>query len=164
MKLFAVFIAAMLSTQAYAKPIKKSDLIGTWIYKTAYTEFPDGKRINQFGEHPKGIFIVQPNGRYSHIVMDENLPKVKSGILKETAPEEREALAEGVLAHFGTWTIDERGGTFTVQIQNSSFPNFDGISQGRVVTKLDDDTLEYVNATTTSGVGAKVIAVLTRAR
>lgn len=164
MKILFLIVAFLLPTMACADPFKKSDLVGTWIYQSAYTEFPDGTKINQFGDHPKGIFIVQANGFYSHIVMVDDLPKVKSGLLKETAPDEREALAEGVLAHFGTWEANERAGTFTVKIQNSSFSNFDGVNQTREIVSLDQGKLQYVNPTTTSGNGAKVVAVLLRVR
>lgn len=160
---FLLLMLLFAASPASAEPFKKSDLIGTWIYQSAYTEFPDGSRVNQFGDHPKGIFIVLRNGIYSHIVMSDTLPKVKSGLLKETAPDEQEALAEGILAHFGTWQADEKSGTLTVTIKSSSFPNFDGISQTRIVTVLNRSRLEYVNLTTTSGVGAKVVAILRRA-
>lgn len=166
MKLFAMVFAAVFAASpvAEAKPFKKHSIVGAWIYQSAYTELPNGTRINQFGEHPKGIFIILANGRYSHIVLSDSLPQVKSGILKETAPDEREALAEGVLAHFGTWTMDETAGALTVQIQSSSFPNFDGVTQTRKILVLDRDTLSYVNTLTSSGAGAKVVAVLTRVR
>lgn len=164
MRILWLLALFLLSAQADAEPFKKHDLIGTWIYVSAYTEFPDGTKINQFSDHPKGIFIVQDNGRYSHIVMNDSLPKVKSGLLKETAPDEREALAEGVLAHFGVWDANEKEGTFTVKIQNSSFPNFDGLSQTRQIIALDKNRLQYINTVTTSGAGAKVVAILERAK
>ncbi len=152
----------LVATPAISKPFKEADLIGAWGYVSGYTITPDGERLDQFGEHPQGIFIILPSHLYSHIVMKPDLPKVKSGLLKETAPGEQETLAEGVLAHYGTWQVDEDRGTLTVHIEKSSFPNFDGIQQTRLVTILDKDTLEYVNTTSSTGPGAKVVSRLRR--
>jgi hypothetical protein len=157
-----LLVATLPALSSEARPFKAHDLIGAWIYESAYTEFPDGRRIDQFGPNPQGIFIIMPNGWYSHIVMDANLPKVKRGLLKDTTPREAEALAEGVLAHYGTYTVDEARGTFTVTILKSSFPNFDGITQERLVIELTGSRLKYVNLVSSAGEDAKVYAVLRR--
>ena len=39
-------------------------------------------------------------------------------------------------------TLDEKAGTFTVAIEKSSFPNFDGVKQTGTVLVLTHDTLE----------------------
>ncbi|HMF51780.1 MAG TPA: lipocalin-like domain-containing protein [Candidatus Saccharimonadales bacterium] len=155
-------MATLPALSVEARPLKASDLVGIWAYESAYTEFPDGRRINQFGEHPQGLFIIRPNGWYSHIVMADDLPNVASGLLKEMTPTEAEAIAEGVLAHFGTYTVNEARGTFTVTILKSSFPNFDGVTQERTVLDLTHNRLEYVNPVSSAGDDAKVYAVLRR--
>lgn len=158
----ALVVAFATARGADAKPFKKADLIGAWLYVFGRTITSEGETIDQFGEHPAGIFIFMANGWYSHIVMRPNLPKIKKGTLQETAPEEREALVEGVLAHFGTWTADEAEGTLTIKILKSSFPNFDGLIQTRMITILNKDTLEYVNMLSSTGPGAKVVSRLRR--
>jgi hypothetical protein len=163
MQLLGILLMATLpALSVEAHPIKKGDLIGTWVYESAYTEFPDGRRIDQFGPKPQGIFIILPNGWYSHIIIADDLPDVKSGLLKETTPTEAEALAENVLAHYGTYTVDEARGILTVTILKSSFPNFDGIKQDRLVLDLTRSQLKYVNLISSAGGDAKVYAVLKR--
>jgi hypothetical protein len=151
-----------MTTPIIPMPFKTHDLIGAWQYVSAYTELPDGTTTYNFGTTPKGIFIILENGRYSHIVMKDDLPIVASGTLYVLTDLEAQAMAKGVLAHFGTWTADEKNGTFTVVIENSSFANFDGIHQQRIMLNLTKTTLEYVNLATTNGGSAKVFAVLQR--
>lgn len=160
----AVLILFCWSGQGMAEKIKAKDLVGVWEYVSAYQQRPDGTRFNQFGDRPRGYFIIDKNGHYSHIVMDNALPRVASGLIKEMTPEEATRIAEGTLAHFGTYTVDEHGGTFTVTIVKSSFPNFDGVQQTRTVTVLTKDSLEYQNPVSSAGPGNVVFAVLRRLR
>jgi hypothetical protein len=166
-KLWAVMVAGLLlstvSDQAIAQQkFKKENLIGTWIYVTTYTEFPDGKKIPQFTEHPNGIFIIATDARYSHHIMVPGRQKYASGNMWEGTPDEYRATAQGTLSHFGTYTVDEEAGTFTVSIQGSSYPNFEGIKQTRVIVELTPEKLTYVNLVPAVG-GGKIYAELRRA-
>jgi len=136
-------------------------LVGTWKYVAAYVQFDDGTIGYNFTENPQGLFIIRPRN-YSHIVMSPDIPSVASGRLKALTDAEAHAIAENVLSHYGTWEADPAAGTFSVHIEKSSFPNFDGITQVRTVTKLTRDELEYINHTVTNGQGAVVVAQLTR--
>jgi hypothetical protein len=143
-------------------PVKKQDLVGAWRYETSYIEFPDGHRESQFGEHPQGLFIILPNGWYSHIIMRDDLPRYSSGLMQKATNEEAQAIAAGELAHFGTWTLDEPEGTFTAHVLWSDFPNFNGLEQRRTIVELTKDRMEYVNELTIAGQGARVHAILSR--
>lgn len=136
-------------------------LVGTWRYAAAYVQFDDGTIGYNFTQNPQGLFIIRPRN-YSHVVMSPDIPPVASGRLKVLTDAEAHAIAENVLVHYGTWDADPVAGTFSVHIEKSSFPNFDGITQVRTVTKLTRDELEYVNHTVTNGQGAVVVAQLTR--
>lgn len=137
-------------------------LIGCWEYQAAYTLFPDGHTSYNFTPNPRGRFIILPNGRYSHIVMSPGLAPVASGQLKNQTDAEAQAISTNILAHFGTWEANPADGSFSVVIDQSSFPNFNGITQKRVITQLDLHTLSYENLQTTNGGDAKVIATLNR--
>jgi Lipocalin-like domain len=63
-------------------------------------------------------------------------------LIPQRAPWRSARIAEGTLANFGRYTVDEKAGTFTVAIEKSSFPNFDGVKQTRTLLVLTDDTLE----------------------
>lgn len=137
-------------------------LLGCWDYTAAYTLFPDGSISYNFTPNPRGRFIILPNGRYSHIVMAPGLPHIASGTLKAQTDAEAQAISTNILAHFGTWQPHSADGTFSVTIDQSTFPNFDGIVQTRIITQLDLSTLSYENLQTTNGGDAKIIATLTR--
>ena len=137
-------------------------LIGTWDYEEAYTQFPDGTIGYNFTPTPKGRFIIMPNGRYSHIVMSPDLPNVASGQLKVQTPEESAAIAKNMLCHFGTWEPVPADGTFKVVIDKSTFPNFDGITQTRILTTLNFQTLAYKNLQASNGGDAVIVAKLKR--
>jgi hypothetical protein len=167
-RFYALAIAAMLAagpgpaTGDHLISIQKQDLVGAWRYETSYIEFPDGHRESQFGEHPQGLFIILPNGWYSHIIMRDDLPRYSSGVMQKATNEEAQAIAAGELAHFGTWTFDEREGTFTAHILWSDFPNFNGLEQRRKILELTKERLRYVNELTIAGEGARVHAILSR--
>lgn len=137
-------------------------LIGCWEYQAAYTLFPDGSVSYNFTPNPRGRFIILPNGRYSHIVMMPALAPVASGQLKVQTDAEAHAISTNVLCHFGTWTAKPSDGTFDVVIDQSTFPNFDGITQTRILTHLDLHILSYENLQASNGGDAKIIATLTR--
>jgi hypothetical protein len=158
--LFVSFFVVAVSSAATA--FEEKDLIGAWAYQKSYTELSSGQRVDQFGPDPQGFFIILPNHWYSHIVMNKALAKVRSGRLKEMTADESETLAQGTLAHYGTWRLDPGGASFTVTIIKSSFPNFDGSAQTRQIIFLNPTTLGYVNELSTAGDGARVYAWLRR--
>jgi Lipocalin-like domain len=157
-----LLLATLLSSAAHALEINKDDLVGAWEYVSTYSQWPSGRKAQLFSDEPQGIFVLLPNGIYSHIIMAKDLPRVRSGKFKETTLAEAEKLAEGTLAHFGTYTVDEQAGKFTVIVRKSSFPNIDGATQVRTITKLDRDNLHYENDLSVAEPGVKVVAFLRR--
>ena len=166
-RLLIALIMACVVTGVHAQEdtgirFKDKDLVGTWEYLDAYVELPNGTITRNFGDRPRGLFIIQRNGWYSHIVLADDLPTIASGLFKVMTDAEAQAVATNVLPHFGTWDAEEKKGRFTVHIQKSSFANFDGLDQVRVVLALDRNTLRYRNLLVTNGPGAAVVAVLRR--
>jgi hypothetical protein len=162
---YALAMAAMLTAgpgPAMSDPVNKEDLVGAWRYETRYIEFPDGHRENQFGEHPQGLLIILPNGRYSHVLMRDDLPRYHSGNMQTATEEEAQAVVAGSLPHFGTWTLDERDGTLIVHILSSIFPNSVGQEHRRTILELTKDRLHFVNESGIAGEGARVHATLSR--
>jgi hypothetical protein len=122
---YTLALAAILAAgpgPAMSDQVNKQDLVGAWRYETRYIEFRDGHRENQYGEHPQGLIIILPNGWYSHVIMRDDLPRYGSGTMRKATDEEAQAAVVGSLPHFGTWTLDEREGTFIVHILWSIFP------------------------------------------
>ena len=79
-----------------------------------------------FGANPRGQMILGRDGRYSIVLARATLPKVAAGARNKGTPEENGALVGGSIAHFGTYTVDEKEKTITFNVEASTFPNWDG--------------------------------------
>src|SRR5215471_563794 len=66
------------------------DLTGTWTIVSAVTE-QGGNKTDTFGPNPKGILIVDTNGRYVLTIVRAGLPKVASNNRTTATPEENKA-------------------------------------------------------------------------
>ena len=123
---------------------------GSWILVSIYNE-QDGKKTEQFGPNPRGILILTPDGRFSGILMRASLPKFASNSRMKGTVEENQAVVQGSSTTFGTYTVaSDKEQTVNLHIEGSSFPNFDGQDQKRLMT-VKGDELTVVNPTTTIG-------------
>jgi hypothetical protein len=57
--------------------------------------------------------------------------------------DENKAAVQGMISHFGTYTVDEAGKSVTFRIQASSFPNWDRTVQKRPITAITDEVLTW---------------------
>jgi hypothetical protein len=108
-----------------------------------------------YGPNPKGTMIVDANGRFSITVLRSDLPKFASNNRMTGTPEENKAIVQGTIAYFGTYTIDESIHVLTVNVEGSTFPNFDGGTQTRILS-FSGDEVTYFNPTPSMGGTAKV--------
>jgi hypothetical protein len=70
-------------------------------------------------------------------------------------PEENQAIVEGSIAYFGTYSIDEATHVLTVNVEGSTFPNFTSGTQTRILS-FNGDEVTYFNPTPSMGGSAKV--------
>jgi hypothetical protein len=103
-----------------------------------------------YGENPRGLMILTPDGHYSINLAAATLPKFAANNRLKGTPAENEAVVRGSLFHYGTYTIDDGGKYITFNIQASTFPNFDGTVQKRALTYKDGE-LTYVPTTASAG-------------
>jgi hypothetical protein len=115
-------------------------LAGVWILIAADVLHPDGSRGRDYGEHPKGLMIVDASGRYSAQIYDGDRPKFAAGEKSLGTPEELRAAVMGASNHFGTVSIE--GNQLVYRIEASSYPNWEGTTQKRVF-ELKGDELSY---------------------
>ena len=112
---------------------------GTWILVSIYNEL-DGKKSDVFGSSPRGSMILTPEGRFSIIIMKASLPKFASNNRVKGTPEEYQAVVEGSVAYFGTYkAATEKENTVSMQIEGSTFPNWDGQNQARIMVVVGDE-------------------------
>ena len=68
------------------------------------------------------------------------------------------AVASGVVAYTGTYTLDESTKTAHLNIETSSVPNFVGApDQRRIVTSITDEELKLTNPRTPAGVTLELV-------
>jgi hypothetical protein len=123
---------------------------GTWTLVSIYNEL-DGKKTDVFGANPRGSMILTPNGRFSIIIMKASLPKFAANSRVKGTAEENQAVIQGSVAYFGNYKItSDTEQMVSLNIEGSTFPNWDGEDQKRVMTVVGDE-MKLTNPT--AGVG-----------
>jgi hypothetical protein len=146
---FAMGIVLVGDALAQQKTLKEQ-LVGTWTLVSNYNVAPDGTRRQPFGPNPKGILILDANGRYAQIQVNPNRPKFKGSTRLDGTPEENKAVVQATSGSFGTWSVNEADKTLTMHQEIHIFPNDDGTDSKRSFT-LTEDELKYTNPTASSG-------------
>lgn len=162
-------IAAMLclilpvfaSRAATSQPATKQ-FVGTWTLVSIRYTRPDGSAIEPFGPNAKGMLIFD-GMRFATQVMAANLPKFASNNRMVGTPQEYEAISHGVVAYFGTYTVNPADRIVTLHIARSSFPNWQGTDQQRKFEFVGDE-LRYTAASTTANPAEAAQLVWKRAR
>jgi len=150
-------LGVALMTNATVGQSAKSDkerFIGTW----TLVSVTSGEGANQtlpYGPNPKGTMMVDANGRFSITAVRSDLPKFGSNNRMSGTREENQAIVQGSIAYFGTYSIDEATHVLTVNVEGSTFPNFTGGTQTRILS-FDDDEVTYFNPTPSMGGSATV--------
>jgi hypothetical protein len=133
----------------------KEQLVGSWIL-VSLTAGDGAKQTLPYGANPKGTMMVDANGRFSITVVRSDLPRFASDNRMTGTAEENTAIVQGCIAYFGTYSIDEATHVITVNVEGSTFPNFDGGTQTRILS-FSGDEVTYLNPTPSMGGGtAKV--------
>jgi len=134
------------------KPLKEA-LVGAWRLLIVDAVNPDRSQAPLMGPNPAGTLIFAADGHYSsQIIRTNNRVKFASNDRMKGTPDENKAAIQGIISHFGTWTVDEGSKTITFRIEASSFPNWDETVQKRTITGYNQyDVLVYTNAMPSTG-------------
>ena len=117
-------------------------LTGSWTLVQADVLFPDGRQAHDYGEAPKGLLIIDAQGRYSLQIFNSERPKFASGDKATGTVEEYKADVMGISTHFGTIGVDTLAHVLTLHMEGASFPNQEGGVQKRFY-ELKGDELSY---------------------
>ncbi len=129
---------------------------GSWILVSIYNE-QDGKKTDVFGPNPRGSLLLNSDGRFSHILMRANLPKFASNVRQKGTVEENQAVVQGSMVYFGRYSVgSDKEQTVNLHIEGSTFPNWDGQDQKRLMT-VEGDELKLVNPAPSIGGGTNYI-------
>jgi hypothetical protein len=137
--------------------------IGTWSLVSIHYVEKDGRKIEPFGPGAKGMLFFERGGRFATQVMAANRPRFASNNRMIGTPEENKAVSQGVVAYFGTYTVDEPDHVVTLHIEQSSFPNWNGTDQQRRFAFTDDE-LRYTAASSTANPAESAELVWKRVR
>ena len=106
--------------------------------------------------------MVNANGRFMITVVRSDLPNFASNNRMRGTPDENNSVVQGSIAYYGTYTIDEATRVITVNVEGSTFPNFIGGTQTRILS-FDGDEVTYLNPTPSHG-GAPAKVTYRRAK
>jgi len=148
-KMLAVAAATMaLSNSALAQG--SDELRGTWVLASSITD-KDGKRSEQFGSGAKGMMTLDAAGQFMLTIIGPGLPRFASNNRAGGTPEENKAVMSQSIAMIGTYSHDRADKTLTFKVESSTFPNWNGTQQKRVIIALSKDELKYITPTASSG-------------
>ena len=134
----------------------KEQLTGTWTLVSVDQTAKDGTKHQLFGSSPKGIQVIDANGKYVQIISRSDRAKFKINSRLEGTPEENKATVQGNTAQFGTWSVDEASKTLTVRNEGAMFPNQVGTESKRTVS-VSGDELKVSNPATSSGMKSDTV-------
>ena len=138
------------SSVAQEKSIKEQ-LVGTWIYVSSTGKREDGSAVQR--PSLQGAVTYTADGRFHFITVRTDAPKYASGDPARPSPDEAMAIASGVVAYTGTYTVDESTKTVHANIETSSFPNLVAApNQRRIVTSITEQELKFTNPRTPAGI------------
>jgi hypothetical protein len=155
-----VIAGALLSGTLNAQSLK-DQIVGTWIAVSQYVD-QNGKKLEPFGANPKGIVVYDPNGHFVLVLQRGTLPKFASNNRLAGTPDENKAIVQGSIAYFGKYSVDEKEHRINLHYDGSTYPNWDGEDQVRLVETAGDE-LKIISPVSAVG-GGTVHLLLRRAK
>jgi lipocalin-like protein len=146
---------ALLAGGATGQPkakIEKSQLVGDW----ALVSVSAPNAAVQNGPND-GFLVFGPSGRFSFALLNAKVPKFASNNRNTGTADENKAAVQGNIAYFGTYSVNEADNTFTFHIERSSYPNWTGTDQRRLITSLTAEELKYTNPSASIGGTAELV-------
>jgi Lipocalin-like domain len=139
------------SRQRQPTPIKEQ-IAGTWQLVSIYEENGGGEDIDQFGNAPKGRFMLDRRGNFSFQIMSQDAraqsANTRAAVIKTRAGGNLEATT-----YFGTYLVDEASHKLTLQVAYCLFGSCDKIKRTAEL-KIRGNTLELTSAFEASPTGA----------
>ena len=130
-------------------------LVGTWQLVSIVNTAADGSKRDAYGPHGKGLLIFTPDRHFTLINTDPDVPKVASNNRLAATPDENKAIVSGSIAYFGTYTIS--GTTITLATEGSTYPNYNGVAQTRILTGFTGSELKWHLPAPSTGAGTDTV-------
>src|SRR6516164_9508473 len=91
----------------------KDQIVGTWTLLIDDGVKDDGTHVPGYGPNPEGSLIFTADGHYALQIFRNSRPAFVSKDRLSGTADENKAAVHGMIAHFGTYAIDEAGKTIT---------------------------------------------------
>lgn len=117
-----------------------SRITGVWRLRSAEQELA-GTTVDWFGPHPDGLLIATEDLHFTEAITRTDLPLVVSGDRLAATPEENRALAQGTLASYGTYRVDDRGEFVGQHVEGSTFPDWNDTDRDNAAMTVRDGQL-----------------------
>jgi hypothetical protein len=142
--------SALLASRAMGEQTSLGEqILGTWVFVSSTAKLPDGSPL--WGASPKGLMIFTKEGRYSWQIFRSDRPRLASKNRMQGTNEENAAILSGSLAYFGSYKVEDVERTIMTVVDGSTFPNSEGETLKRIVTRITPEMLVYENPATTRG-------------
>jgi hypothetical protein len=130
---FGLMVLVSLPVLAHADDAElRKEIVGTWkLVSVVYEDQATKERTPIYGEHPKGIQIATPEGRWLALVTAENRPVPKTD-------EERAQALKTMIAYTGRYRIEN--GKVITKVEAAWNESWVGGEQVRAV-RFDGDRL-----------------------
>jgi len=150
---FALFLCGGIAASAgSACGQTAGEIAGTYTL-VSFTNQQGDKTTDLYGPNPKGVMMLDTNGRYVVALMRPDLPKFASNNRGTGTAEEYKAVALGSFTHFGTYSVAD--GHIVFRLEYTTFPNWNGQEQKRALTVTGDE-LKYLVASSIAGTSTLV--------
>jgi hypothetical protein len=149
----SLLIAASAMVAMPALADSSNWIVGSWKLVSA-TQNENGQTRDYFGPNPLGTVMFGPDGHFTDIIIRSDIPKFAIDNRTRGTAEENADVVKGSIAFYGTYTLD--GDSLQLHIVGSSFPNWNGTGQERIV-HLTGNQFTWENAHASGGGGAKLI-------
>lgn len=144
------------NNSAFAKKIT-----GNWELVSLINE-QDGKKSEPFGPNPLGSLILSPNGKFTWILMKNDLPKFAVNNRIKGSAEENQAVVQGSFAAIGSYKVeDSKKGKVIFHFTGCTFPNWTGQDQERILAVSGN---EMTMTTLSSAIGGTNTVLYRRAK
>ena len=156
-RMFLAATAASLiaaTSAAQTGGAKMQDLAGAYMIVSVVQTNADGTKVDVFGKKPLGSVMLTSDGKYSVVLMRDDLPKYQEP-RNQATPENSTAIAHGSLAYTGTYTVV--GEDLSMLVRSSTYPGWIGQTQKRKFT-LKGDELQWVGVTAVKGASVVLTA------
>jgi hypothetical protein len=148
-----ICVCALFAGSASAQSVR--DLAGVWILLSSDTVTPDGRRTPTLGANPTGNLIFTEDGHFLWLLLSSDLPKFASSNRATGTAEENAAVVRGSIAVYGTFAV--AGKDLIFSIEQSTFPNWRGSQQKRIIAALASGELKWTNPAGSTGGVAELV-------